>query len=353
MVKTPEALKGKPFPKFIKKHLIFRVYPEVDKVFPKLGLTNIKEKVGATSEEDLKKIGEAAIKNLLGLVNTRKYHIRNTSQIYGYHRGRVVNRPKSWKEKKKATLAILSSLTRELGNNPKSFIKVTNNKISLRMPKKISSGDFSMAKGRDVFTELSKLNKAVHQQDFPTIVVNRNKVLGSIATPSKKSNIVFASEGTEGLWDIATMSMRGISSCQRWGSSHANCLIGSMIDPYTGIIYLTGGKHKYGSKMEKRAVVRLVLSRKGRKPALMIERIYPYNYDSETKDQVTLEIFKRFLEKKTNNKYPIVYGDSAERKKYFIPLSEQVEDLNVNEKSYRDSHIGYQAVNRDITKYLS
>src|ERR1700722_3346156 len=353
MLKTPEALKGKPFPNFIKKHLIFRAYPEVEKVFPDLGLVNTKEKVATPSEDELKKNGKAAIQNLIKLINERKCSVRRTySTYYDVRRYCYVSKPESWKEKKRATIAILSALVKELRKNPESFVKIHDNKIVLRTPKEISSGTFSIAKDKDVFAALVKLNKSVRPEGVPQITVSSSKVLNAIAGPPKNSNIVFTSEGKEGLWDIATMSMRGISSCQRWGNSHANCLIGSMIDPYTGIIYLTRGKNKYGSKMTKRAIVRLVLHRKNHKPALMIERIYPHDYDSGTKDYVTQNLFTRFLKKKKKKKYPIVYGDTALGKKYIIPLSEQVESLSDSEKSYRDSHIGYHELNKDILEYL-
>lgn len=362
MITTPETLKGKKFPTFIREHLIFKAYPNVDKIFPKLGLKNAKEKVGNPSQEDLKRVGRAAIKNLITLINERKSHLRNVSSqmyqsvydySYGYSRGSYVERPQEWKDKKRAALTILTNLTRALNTNPDSFIKIKNKKVSLKLPRAFAGGNFSIVKGRDVFNELHRLNTAVHDRDFPSLTVNRKKVMGPTDTLPVNANVVFSSEGKEGMWDIATMSMRGISSCQRWSAGHRHCLIGSMIDPYTGVIYLSQGKTKYGSKMKRRAVVRLVLHRKTRKPALMIERIYPHDYDHGTKDIATRELFAKFLKKKTNDKYAIVYGDSSEAKKYFIPLSEPVECLKDGERSYRDSHIGYHEINRDIEKYLN
>jgi hypothetical protein len=85
----------------------------------------------------------------------------------------------------------------------------------------------------------------------------------------------------------------------------------------------------------------------------LIERIYPHDYNgARHKDQITLDMFTSFLKKKTGDKYPIIYGETAEAKKYFIPMSEQVESLHGDEKSYRDSHIGYHEVKRDIETYL-
>lgn len=52
MIKEPETLKGKPFTKFIKRHLIFKVYPKLDKIFPKLGLKNSQKSTRARVKAD-------------------------------------------------------------------------------------------------------------------------------------------------------------------------------------------------------------------------------------------------------------------------------------------------------------
>ena len=177
---------------------------------------------------------------------------------------------------------------------------------------------------------------------------------------SKTRRIVFSADGNKGLWDIATMSMRGVRSCQRWGSWHAKALVGSMIDPYCGIIYITNGnKYKLGEKMFKRALVRFVVNSKTGLPALMIEKVYPRVYGDaypwwpqdqidahkkkEKSNKEALELFKNFLKEKTNNKLPIITSKS----KHSIPMSNSVASIGNNLRSYRDSEIGY----RKIPKY--
>lgn len=79
---------------------------------------------------------------------------------------------------------------------------------------------------------------------------------------NKNYQIMFSSDP----WDISTMSMRGVKSCQRWGSTHASHLIGSILDPCCAIIYLTdGSKTNKGSKILVRSVVRFVLDQATRK----------------------------------------------------------------------------------------
>jgi hypothetical protein len=122
-----------------------------------------------------------------------------------------------------------------------------------------------------------------------------------------------------------------------------------MMDPFAGILYLTKGKTKLGSKMLQRAVVRLVFSRKTNKPALLIEQIYPDNSIA-----LTLPLFTKFLAKKTNNKFPILYGEEDGVRGYYIPLSEPVDYLDYeSSRSYRDSGIGYKLTNKDVSKCIA
>lgn len=104
-------------------------------------------------------------------------------------------------------------------------------------------------------------------------------------------------------WDIATMSMRGIKSCMEWSHKYSTGLVGSMLCPYTAVIYLTDGMEvrtlshnkTYGkaTRMLARSVVRIVNStvrgerfdiRKNNyvvRPRLMLER----NYTTTSIDQ--------------------------------------------------------------------
>lgn len=174
---------------------------------------------------------------------------------------------------------------------------------------------------------------------------------------SKTHRIVFSAAGNKGLWDIATMSMRGVRSCQRWGNWHAHALVGSMMDPYCGIIYITNGNEfKFGEKMLQRALVRFVVHRRTGQPALMIERIYPrsegevyrrgpdgyWRYITDPKEKrnkEALNFFIDFLKKKTNNKISIITHNGTG---YSIPMSNSVSRLTDDNHSYRDSGIGYR-----------
>lgn len=187
---------------------------------------------------------------------------------------------------------------------------------------------------------LQKFSK--QEKVFPRIGLNNcEKNIGD------GRKIVFSGSGNKALWDIATMSTgRGISSCQNWNNEHSKSLIGSMIDPYCGIIYITdGNKLRKGTHMLARAIVRFVVNRKTHEPSLLIERIYPYelnfnrsyigDYYSTNRYSDTFKLFSNFLKEKT--KLPIVIGGSRN----FIPLTNAVARLSAGQKSYRDSGISY------------
>jgi hypothetical protein len=134
----------------------------------------------------------------------------------------------------------------------------------------------------------------------------------------KKMDICFSSDGIEGMWDIATMSMRGAMSCRHWDNPRAKArynIVADMTSPILGIIYLTDGSMtEYGLSMNKRALIRLerYLPRvPGTAPdVIYMDRIYmkttnrdPLEYvNNDPISSVTREVFKYFLRNKLNSK---------------------------------------------------
>ena len=161
---------------------------------------------------------------------------------------------------------------------------------------------------------IGKINSYLHSQG------EKGRIKRSIKIGNDDWRIVFSSDP----WDIATMSMRGISSCQSWKSSGTakHGLIGSMIDEFCGVIFITDGtKTANGSKMMYRSVVRLLRSN-GKKAnwRLFLEGVYG---GKESESGVAYQLFKDFLERKTKGKIPVSYG-SGQR---YIPMSKPVEEL--------------------------
>lgn len=157
----------------------------------------------------------------------------------------------------------------------------------------------------------------------------------------KNLKLVFSSNNFKGAWDLATMAMRGIRSCQSWTDSYRSKLVGSIVDPYVGIIYLTNNNLlSHGTRMMRRALVRFVVHRESLEPKLLLEEIYPNRNDYSRKSRFARKVFKRFLMQKTGGNY-LILTDDDDLDKYLIPKSKIVKRLSVEDRSYRDSSISY------------
>jgi hypothetical protein len=168
-------------------------------------------------------------------------------------------------------------------------------------------------------------------------------------------NIIFSAEGKDGAWDIATMSMRGIDSCQSWYSRRAHHLIGSITDPCCAIMYLEDPTHSlaYGTKMLYRTVVRYVVHEQYG-PYLFMEQLYPYSSD-EFETNAIMVMFALLLHSKT--KMNVLYRGCALKSNnvcmsLFIPTTEAVKN-NIHSASYRDSQIPYKSASKFIEKFPS
>jgi hypothetical protein len=162
---------------------------------------------------------------------------------------------------------------------------------------------------------------------FPRIGLRNSSAI--INHKGKTYKVVFSSHP----WDIATMSMRGIRSCQSWRGGYNKCLVGSIVDPCAAIIYIEDKKsNKYGKLMFARAVVRLVSTSNGRR--LFLEPVYlgeKIIYDDST-CEVAEKIFYKYI--RSVAKYPIGAKPMgySEFRRFFssaqIPLSKEVQDLS-------------------------
>lgn len=169
------------------------------------------------------------------------------------------------------------------------------------------------------------------------IVIEGLKLIKTYKTKFPDHKLVFSSDNHDGAWDIATMSMRGITSCMQWGSGQSQTLTGSIIDPYCGVIYITDNKEtEFGSAMIYRSVVRLIVDKEG--PFLLVEPLY--FQQGKYKDHVDY-IFSTYLASRSG--LPVVF--TSKDRNYpagtFIPNSRIVSSIFNDERSYRDSKIRY------------
>jgi hypothetical protein len=133
----------------------------------------------------------------------------------------------------------------------------------------------------------------------------------SSAPAPVKMDVGFSSDGIEGLWDLLTMSMRGVSSCKHWDNSqHSKTIVSTAVNPNVGIVYLTDGSMTpYGLSINRRALVYYSGNESwgGSMPSrLTIDRVYtkstntdPWVYLNVDPDAARIkDIFKKFLQSK-------------------------------------------------------
>jgi hypothetical protein len=151
--------------------------------------------------------------------------------------------------------------------------------------------------------------------------------------------------------------MRGISSCMGWGSHHSQHLIGSIIDPYTGLVFLTDkSKTKHGISFYKRAVVRLMVYTNDlgkRVPVLFMERPYKQGGDEsyggylngDDDPKQTFNVFKTFLLKHLNKDIKICseepYHMPRDYSNFYVPKASCMRGLAYDTMPFSDANYGY------------
>lgn len=346
-MKIPKSTKSIQYPEFIRQHKVVQKNSKQEKIFPKIGLKNSSKKLALSSISDFDK----DILEYLSDVNTLLANEIENQSYDNYY-----NNSTSTRQSQIEFVAAIKKITASLKSQPASFINKTDAGVDLILPFDMSALGSDFTAGTSLLSVLKKIKTNSRLGNLSRMDSLFDKHNSFLNLQKDNLKIVFSGAGDKGLWDLATMSMRGITSCQKWGNHHARALVGSMVDPYAGIIYITSNaKMKYGANMIRRAVVRFVVNENTRKPAILIERIYPHDYNSGLSDTITLMAFKDFIKKKTKNKFPVVYGEFSESRRHFIPITKSVSELGENsgERSYRDSKIPYRSSPKykDVSKF--
>lgn len=312
-----ELIKNKSLPRFITGNKRFRDCKDVKKIFPRIGLANCSEECELDNNGEI----EYAALTLVGAMY----------RVVSHYLDRIGERDT---EKYRIYRALYNQFAVGSYNR---FISWKNGQASLKLAIDVVVDGKTVFKAGDT---LFKVFNHLYDQykDFdPIDLWEEAKAFNAANVPSSNKKVVFSSDGEDGLWDIATMSMRGFRSCQSWDGSHKAKLIGSMVDPFMGVIYITSGsKTHYGSKMLNRSVVRYVVSSEEKKPYILIDKMYP------AYSEAAFKIFEQFLSSRTS--LPIMYGPNMyedEKTKFYIPGSQNTKQLNANTRSYRDTAIEY------------
>ena len=344
-VETKELFATKKFPAWIKNHAVFKNHKQIAKIFPEIGLTNCEMEVDVDNAAEVKTAAKYLITDITAQITKRSTGLGKFA----------VKKADTIKPKRKAKMAknqhLLNALKVKLVKSTSKVINTKNGKVTLNLPDDIVDEEKTVVfkSGERLISAYNKMNESLRDGKFVAMAKVETlasfKDFSSKNVPALKYKLVFSSDGVEGMWDIATMSMRGIQSCQTWGNGMSNDahVVGSMVDPFTAIIYITSGAKygEYGSKMIRRCVVRFVVNGHTKKPKLMLERMYP-SYDKGTCDT-----FIAFLKEKTGNKYEVIQncyggGMGAGTATTYVPMSKIVAELDSAHTPYRDSGIVYQ-----------
>lgn len=310
MITTSSIFEYKTYPKWIKEHLVFKNIPGVRKIFSNIGLTDFEEQIQIDNNAEIISCSKALLTMMAFHFNQKNY--TNIADAINF-------------------------------NIDKCIVKSDKGTVSLYLPINICDDNNNI-----IFKKGAGLIKLYNSYIKDPVLENtwQFKNFSSRNIPALITRIKFSSESPEGIWDIATMSMRGISSCQTWdqGAGQSIRIIGSMIDPCTAIIYISsqeGSSSQFGSKMIRRCIVRYVIDWYNKKPLILLEKMYPAH------DESTKNMFKDILRKKIKTDIDIVYIDeiiNTNKMGYlFIPSAfELYTYLIPSEYPYCDSKLIYQ-----------
>ena len=353
---STEVFAGAPkqIPDFISEHEIFKTPNKIDKIFPSIGLSNFKDKVNIERPiVDMRKEGIFVI-NLLTkinsiLINSQKELEDKLEAIqFSSSAGERAKLKDKFEEARKIK-KILSSLASQTDVNSNEVMKNTiamkNGKIALRLNKSIKIDEKDekplMVENTSLFKAIAKIEEMCCNFGIDFVKLDKTeefKIFSKENITNKEYSICFSSTGKEGAWDIATMSMRGIKSCQNWTNSYPKCLIGSITSKFVGVMYLTSGVdfENYGTKMLKRCVVRYAIDADENKPCIIIDKMYP-EYD-----KTVVDAFIEALKAKT--KINVFYITSLEKKlkHIYMPSDKLSKHWKHTEYSYQDSPLKMQ-----------
>lgn len=350
-VRVKDFIQNTKLPQFLSNSPILNQFDKVDKVFPGIGLPNSKEEITLNNTNFVESSAINLVGAIAAVIDTPRYRL---TQYKVYYPRKNVSADKLLEMS--AFGAVLGKLHYHMVSSTKLVLS-EGGKVSIKLAQDICDSKMRVVfkNGESLFRVYNKIYEAINSFKSGIKIEKLDsmpefKRFSSDNLPNDKFQVVFASDGIDGLWDITTMSERGILSCQSWDGQYKNNLVGSIVDPFVGIIYLTSGSNinSLGSKMIKRCIVRFVVNSKTKKPEILIDKMYP-EYDVQV-----LEKFIDFIKKNTHGKFDVQFGPHIEYNvigKLYIPNSPIHDKLTKNTNSYRDTRICYRKeLQPDITK---
>lgn len=342
-----------PYPDWLKNHQVFEKLDRIDKIFPKIGLPNFKQEIEVVNSTDATNYGNVLWQRLCGELANKG------SSLLGTYLSSLSNSGRERNERCNK-LRRLTNLSVDFDHalrttNP---VEVVNKKVALSLKRDVFDGGKDPApvfrSGQSVFKCFADFNTQLREAGIPAMEIEQlaeYKSFNQFNVPATKYTVHFSSTNAEGAWDIATASMRGISSCQKWDSTQSRGLIGSVASKYLAILYVVSKNEKtdYGQKMLHRCMVRLVLNKNTLEPVLLLDRMYP------TPLPDFIKAFKDMLHQRSGLRV-IAHNDEGNKleeiKNSYMLLDEVSRTfLKKEECSYQDTAMPVQTNNSSISKF--
>lgn len=332
MTTSSDILKDKKYPKWFSEHKIFKEITNVRKVFPAIGLPNSEEEIDLDNAGPAQEAAKQLVKSIHNTLNYRQESLKKY----------ISSRPEMGDTRKANGNRILFLLNAvgALMSKRSSFIGDHNGRITIKLPENVSEDkDVVFRKEQSLFRVYNKINEMLIENKFAKLIrledTQEFKTFSSENVPNSKFKIAFSSDGDVGAWDIATMSMRGIKSCQSWDGEYKHCVIGSVVDPFVGIIYLTSGNKfsVHGTRMIRRCIVRFVVDGSNNKPCILLDHMYPNN------DTAIIKQFKKYVAARTS--FDVYYAPNLNKEQLasmYVPMN-KTRKLLRETSAYSDTQV--------------
>lgn len=334
------------FPHWIKEHEVFHCQDTIDKIFPKIGLHNFKEKCPIVNTTEARKSAHSLVDTIY------KSIVYGHSQLMAAYGVLIAEDNSQERNAKCAEMSVLIALWNsftaysfaiDVNTSQYKYICLTDDgKIVLKQ-----QVDIFGAKPNPIFKKGENLLKiygkfaAMYAEVGITLASLEEtaayKDFSRVNVPSTDYTVVFSSSGQEGAWDIGTISMRGITSCQAWTAPQSRGLIGSISSKYVGVIYLQSDTEVpgYGKKMLNRCVVRFVIDKQTNKPIIVMDVMYPATNND------AIAVFKKYLGDKSGIQvhYAGDKGRNIVPTDFYIPEESTNKLLKAGENMYMDTRV--------------
>ena len=272
------------YPEWFYGHRVFQSMDRIEKVFPDIGLSNFIAECQLNQSD----VAKSHSDNFLRWCASQSYDAKTAAAYAIQGKGSATT---DAQRKELNALWAMKNLTgafhEYLNISYPKCVLVHEGRIKLILDQDIYLGELNsdkpfLPKGMSFIRAIEKTKELVSPLPGRYFDYENNVYFRSFSAtnvPEKPFPIHFSSTGEKGAWDIATASMRGISSCQGWHALQSRGLIGSVVSKYVGIMFIEGTSDypPYGKQMLHRAFVRLIINKRTAEPYLFIDNCYPSN----------------------------------------------------------------------------